>query len=131
MVDMKKREPVNLLKMRLVRRFGWEADPEGRAVVLVPKFRQPLLVRWLLPLLARPHFRVRLDDFGTFVWQRCDGTMPVLQIAEEIAAAFGERAEPLYERLGRFVRRLERDGLVEVIPNTSPQPAVGDRGIGP
>jgi len=130
MVDMKNREPANLLEMSLTRRFEWEAGPDGRAVVLVPKFRQPLLVRWLLPFLARPNFRVRFDDFGTFVWQRCDGTMPVSQIAEEIAAAFGERAEPLYERLGQFVRRLERDGLVEVTPNNSPQCATGDRSSG-
>jgi hypothetical protein len=124
---MRNREPANLLEMRLARRFEWKAEPDGRAVVLVPKFRQPLLVKWLLPFLARPHFRVRLDDFGTFVWQRCDGTTPVSQIADEVAAAFGGRAEPLYERLGQFIRRLERDGLVEVKPNTSPQPATGDR----
>ena len=128
---MKAGEPVNLLETRLTRRFQWEADSDGRAVVLVPKFRQTLLARWLLPFLARPNFRVRLDEFGTFVWRRCDGATPVSQIADEISAAFGERAEPLYERLGQFVRRLERDGLVEVILNTSPPPSAGDRTPGP
>ena len=68
---------------------------------------------------------------STGVWKRCDGETPVSQIADDIAAEFGERAEPLYERLGQFVRRLERDGVVRVILNTRPPPAAGDRVSGP
>ena len=81
-------------------------------MLLVPRFRSPLLRAWLLPLLARPDFRVKLDAMGTAFWQRCDGSTPVLKIAEEMAAQSGSDVEELIERLGRFLARLEREDFI-------------------
>lgn len=111
---MRRATPLNLLELRPVRTLSWESGTDGLAVLLVPKFRNPLLVRWILPFFSRHHFRVRLDRFGTFVWERCDGNTPVEKIGAELSAAFGAEAEPLYERIGKFVSRLQREGFISI-----------------
>ncbi len=105
-------EPLNLLDLRPGRNVAWE-DGQGAAVVLlVPKFRAPFLRKWLIPLLPSPAFRVKLDEFGSFVWRRCDGATPVSAIAEQLRERFGPGVEPLYERIEVFLRRLQRDEFI-------------------
>lgn len=106
--------PVNLLDLKPRRNLEWEVDDGGRAVLLVPKFRSRWLRAWLLPLLAKPSFRVRLDAMGTAFWQRCDGSTPVLEIAEQMSAQSGSDVDDMIERLGRFLARLEREDFVHM-----------------
>ncbi len=102
----------NLLELKPKRNREWVVDEKGQALVTVPRFTNPLLVRWLVPRLSKPNFRVRLDAFGTFVWSRCDGATPVSTIAKEMLAEFGAKAEPVYDRINAFLQRLEREGLI-------------------
>jgi len=113
---MSKKPPLNLLELRPGRLVSWENGDDGRAVLLVPKFRNPLLVNWVLPFFSRREFRVKLDRIGTFVWERCDGHTPVERIAGQLTEAFGAEAEPVYERIGAFLSRLEREGFVSIKP---------------
>jgi Coenzyme PQQ synthesis protein D (PqqD) len=108
------RAPANLLELKPRRNVEWVIEESGRAVLLVPKFRNPLLRSWLLPLLARPEFRVRLDAMGTAFWERCDGSTPVLKIAEEMSARSGSDVEDMIERLCYFLRKLEREDFVDL-----------------
>jgi hypothetical protein len=105
-------ERPNLLEMKPVRNIGWETEPDGRAVLIIPKFRGALLQKWLLPWLARPNFRVKLDAHGSFIWQHCDGQTPVANMAEEMLVAFGPEIEPVYERIAAFIRKLEREAFL-------------------
>jgi len=102
----------NLLELRPRRNAEWETAEGGRVVLLVPKFRNRRVRSWLVPLLARPDFRVKLDDLGTSFWRLCDGTMPISEIAERIAVEFGAEEEALWDRIARFVVKLEREGLL-------------------
>ena len=81
-------------------------------MLLVPRFQNAFLRAYVLPLLAKPDFRVKLDEMGTAFWQRCDGSTPVLKIAEEMAAGSGSGVEAMLERLAVFLARLEREELV-------------------
>ena len=101
---------LNLLELKPCRIVAWEAGEKSLDLV-VPRFG-PSLQKWLGPLMRRPTFRVRLDDFGAFVWLRCDGVTTVEQIAGQLERHFGPTIEPLYERLERFLRRLEREGFI-------------------
>ncbi len=115
-MPLRRRKPVNLLELRPKRNVPWELKEDGRAVLLVPRFRHPWLRSWLVPLLARPDFRVQLDPLGTSFWKHCDGATPVSEIARRMAGEFGCAAESLWERIGRFVARLQRDDLVLLAP---------------
>jgi hypothetical protein len=75
--------PVNFLELKPFRLVQWEVSEEGRAVLIAPKFSGRFLGKWLVPLLSKPFFKVRLDDYGSFVWLRCDGQTTVEAIVGE------------------------------------------------
>lgn len=90
----------------------WELEAEGRVVVLVPKFRHPLLQRWVLPLLAKPVFRIHLDATGSVFWQLCDGTRTLEEIKTLMQQNLGEQLEPIEERFSTFVHQLQKGNLI-------------------
>lgn len=50
---------------------------------------------------------VHLDENGSFVWPIIDGEKSIIAIGESVKENFGEKAEPLYERLAKFFQILE------------------------
>jgi hypothetical protein len=108
------RTPINLLDLRPARGVRWERRPDGLVTLLVPRFRSRLLARWLLPLLARPDITVRLDDEGSFVWDRCDGGTTVLAMAEQLQRKIGGDADAVMDRVGRFVQKLVHTNLATI-----------------
>lgn len=49
---------------------------------------------------------IKMDAFGSFIWQQADGVRNIYEIGQEVKHQFGEDAEPLYERLVMFMRTL-------------------------
>lgn len=98
----------DLLAMKPKRNLQWETKDGDSVVLIIPKFKHPLLVKWFVPMLAKPNIRVKLDALGSFVWNRCDGLTSIETIGAEMSSMFGEPVEPLYERIGKFVAKLER-----------------------
>lgn len=96
-----------------VRNVDWETDDAtGFAVLIKPKFPAAIL-RWIRPLLIRgENFRIKLDDVGTQIWQNCDGNQTLEEISEKLVGHFGERIQPVEERLGMFVSQLMRSGFI-------------------
>ena len=52
------------------------------------------------------------DEMGNFIWPLMDGKNTVYDIAEQVKAHFGEKAEPLYNRLVQYMRNLESYGFI-------------------
>jgi len=106
---MKKEQPKqaeNLLIFKPRRIVQWEEQEDGRIVLLIPKFKNRLLVKYLLPRMKSKNFKIRLDEFGSLVWRYLDGSHTVMQIGELLHNEFGEKVEPVYDRLGLFVNML-------------------------
>lgn len=110
----------NLLDLQPRRTADW-IEEDGRVVVLVPKFRNVLMVRYILPRLRSQHFRVKLDGLGSAVWRRCDGATTVETIGNQVRSEFGETAEPLFDRIGTFLKKLEHGDLVDIPIPTAPE----------
>ena len=108
----KNRVGLNLLDLKPNRSYEWERNGDEQVVVLVPKFRNRLLVAWLLPRLRSPHFKVKLDAFGSHVWLNCDGTQTVHEIGQRLKQRFGDSVDPVYDRLALFIKRLERERFI-------------------
>lgn len=105
----------NLLTMRPQKLRDWERTDQGRIVVLKPKFGNHALGRWLMSRLRNPNYRIKLDEFGSLVWEMCDGETTVKEIGETMRARFGDRVEPVYDRLAIFFRQLERSRLIQFL----------------
>ncbi|HEY3356520.1 MAG TPA: PqqD family protein [Polyangia bacterium] len=104
----------NLLDLAPTREVGAERTAEGRVVLLRPRFKSGPLARWVQPRLRRPYYRIHLDDIGTFVWDHIDGATTVGAIADGARAEFGERIEPVYERLHLFLQQLEQGKMIKI-----------------
>jgi hypothetical protein len=114
---VKKREnnssEINLLDLIPVQNILWKENEQGFIVLLKPKFKNPFLAKHLLPKLKRPHYKVKLDEVGSFLWKQCDGKKTVKQIAEILKNHFGDKVDPLYERLGLFLQNLEKNKFIQ------------------
>ncbi len=96
-------------------------EKDGRVVVIRPRphtrgLRKPL--DWLIYLLAVR--RLQLDEVGSFCWRQMDGRRTAGGIAEALRTEFGDSVEPAEERLGTFIRLLQREELVE-FPELQPK----------
>lgn len=107
-----KKPEINLLDLVPVKNIHWEKTEEGLVVLLKPKFQHPFLRKHLLPRLKRPHFKVKLDAVGSFVWEQCDGKQTVQEVAQNLKKKFGEEVEPLYERIAMFLQTLEKNRFI-------------------
>jgi hypothetical protein len=74
--------------------------------VLVPKFKNKLLVGFLAPRLKSPHIKAKLDDFGSLTWMEMDGTKKVNEISQSLTNKFGDKVQPVNERLTKFLTQL-------------------------
>lgn len=103
----------NLLDMLPVLRDGLAAVGEsGRVTVHVP--RQSWIERQAVRFLKQPAvIKVRLDELGSAVVSRCDGSHTVSDIADGLRAEFGEAAEPLLPRLVKFIEVMEANGWLD------------------
>ena len=104
----------NLLELKPERNLEWEMSEDQRVALLVPRFRNKFLVRWLVPRLHRPTFRVTLDEYGSFLWQESDGQTTVRELGERLKARFGDTVEPVYDRIHAFIRELERGDVLRL-----------------
>lgn len=102
----------NLLDLRPVRLVAHQVEGE-RAVVLVPRFRARWM-QWYLRRLRNPCYRLRLDEVGTAVWLRCDGTHTVCAIGDSLREQFGRSIEPVWDRLAMFLREMRAGKLIEL-----------------
>lgn len=123
---MKQTQALNLLEFRPVRVRRWELRNDDLITVLVPKFQNRWLVRWVMPRLSKPDFKVRLDSLGSFIWQRCDGCLTVREIAEQVGQKFGEQTDPDYKRIALFLHRLTSQNLIRLSDPDAPVPSTLD-----
>ena len=90
----------------------WEENSE-RVIVVRPKSHRKglfgLFDTLLFLLSAR---RIRLDPVASFAWLQLDGVRTVGQAAEMLRGEFGEKVDPVEERLGHLIRVFRREGLV-------------------
>ena len=99
------------------RALEWREAEDGRCVLLRPKFGGGRFGRWLAARVGDPHYRIRLDEVGSFVWKACDGETPVARIAAGLRGQFGAGVEPAEARLEQFVEQMTRSRIL-TLPDT-------------
>ena len=93
------------------RNFPWKELENGLVVVRMEN-RGPMN-RIAQKFFGRPPFsEIELDEFGSFVWKQMDGNRNIIAIGALVREEFGDQAEPLYERLAKFVKMLRDNRFV-------------------
>ena len=99
-----------------VQALASEPGEEGKVVLLRPKILSPRWA-WVLRMMKKPNYRVKLDARGTAVWQACDGVRTVAQVADLVSRAFPEEADTT-TRTALFIRELARGGFIRLMAGT-------------
>lgn len=74
--------------------------------VLIPKFKNKFIVEHIVPKLKSPEIKLKLDEFGSATWLLLDGSKDVRTISKILLEKFGDRIEPVNQRLTKYLTNL-------------------------
>lgn len=95
----------NLMDKKPIRNpnITWE---ENENIVLVIE-RTGKVDRFVQKIFHTPKAtKISLDEIGSFVWGKCDGNNTIYDIVQYMDKHFGEKANPVLERLVQYIKIL-------------------------
>ena len=94
--------------------ISWEENVRGQVVI---KVRNTGFFNKVARLFFRkPEFSfIEMDEFGSFVWMQINGKKSIYEIGLTMKNKFGDKAEPLYERLAGFLSVLHEQEYVDYV----------------
>lgn len=103
---------INYLEVRPIRNYGETVDENNLVTVLIPKFKNRFALKFVLPYMQHKFFKVKLDELGSAAWLLIDNKRSVGEIATELVKQFGEKIQPVEERLTRFFTGIYEQRLI-------------------
>ncbi len=98
----------NYLERRPCRAKGLEWSANEAGIVTLAIENKGIMNRIAQIIFKKPKISyIHLDELGSFLWQRIDGTKTLIDLGKEVEEKFGKKAHPLYERLAKYVQILE------------------------
>lgn len=102
----------NLLELTPITLHKSEISDDGMVNILVPKFKNQFAVKFIVPRLKAPDIKIKLDEFGSETWRNMDGKKNVSVIGDKLVEKFGDRINPVYERLSKFLTMLYEQRMI-------------------
>lgn len=92
-------------------KYTWDVDKKGKVTVHVENTG---FYNWLAQkLFKKPRVsHIELDIYGSFVWQQMDGKRNVFEISKRVSERFGKDAEPVVERLVKYIQILYQNKFI-------------------
>lgn len=104
----------NYLERRPMRpeSIPWSEDEQGMVTLDIEN--TGFFNRMAQKLFGKPRVsHIHLDEMGSYVWPLMDGERDILALGVMVKEHFGEKAEPLYERLAKFFQILDSYSFIE------------------
>src|SRR5271157_1548535 len=95
----------SMLYLTPFRKIEHRVEEDGNVTLLYPKFKNKGVSKYMLGSRS-PHIQLKLDELGTATWLLMDGEKRVEKIALELSEKFGEKINPVHDRLGKFLSQL-------------------------
>ena len=93
-------------------KVDWKTEENGSITLLIEN--TGWANRIAQKLFGKPKVSfVHLDEMGSFLWPRLSGEMNIIELGEITKEEFGQKAEPLYERLCRYFQILHSYHFIE------------------
>lgn len=107
-----KKEKINYLELKPSRNPLIKWSEENGAVTLELE-NKGAMNRIFQLLLKKPKISyIHLEEIGSFVWPLLDGEKTIEALGALVKEHFGEKAEPLFERLVQYLKILESHKFV-------------------
>lgn len=112
MMKKNKNEENFLLRIPLRKEgIGWSSDEKG--IITLEIENKGFYNRLFQKLLKKPKITyIHLDEMGSFIWPVFSPDKDIVALGREVSEKFGDKAEPLYERLSEYIKRLESYGFI-------------------
>ena len=113
---MKKNKKVseNYLERRPMRPEGIEWTTDEKGIITLDIENKGFFNRVAQKFFKKPKVsHIHLDEMGSFVWPLLDGEKDIVALGVLVKEHFGEKAEPLYERLAKYFQILDSYSFVE------------------
>ncbi|MBO5092982.1 MAG: PqqD family protein [Lachnospiraceae bacterium] len=110
---MRKKEKENYLDYIPKRNILFPYKENKKKLIEIERKNKGLFNRIAQIFFRRPKVSyIELDAFGSFVWMQIDGQRSVYEIGKAVKEKFGQDAEPLYERLAKFLHILRSNDFI-------------------
>ena len=94
--------------------FDWKENEKGNVCIIVEW--KNIYSRMAQRFWGKPKTsEIEMDALGSFVWKQIDGKRTVYEIAETVKERFGQDAEPLYERLVKFLEIMRDNKYIKYV----------------
>ena len=103
---------INYLELTPVRNYDHVIEDSGLISVLVPKFDIKWIDKIMSKIIKSRFFKAKLDEFGTETWLEMDGTKSVQTVSEHLQKKFGDKINPVNERLTKFLSELYKYNFI-------------------
>lgn len=92
-------------------KISWDTDENG--IVTLAIANKGVFNKAAQLLLKKPKISyVHLDENGSFIWPLIDGKASISELGKPVEEHFGDKAQPLYERLAKFFQILHSYGFI-------------------
>lgn len=96
----------------LSKKITLKKDSDGRIMIVVEHKNIYDII--FQKLLKKPRFsHLHLEEYGSFILPLIDGKTSVFYIGEQVKEHFGDKAEPLYDRLCQYMTMLKSRQLID------------------
>ena len=90
----------------------WDTDSDGNVTLHIEN--KGVMNKIAQVLFKKPKVSyIHLDEMGSFIWPLIDGETDIIALGERVKEHFGDKAEPLYERLSKYIKILESYGIIK------------------
>lgn len=96
----------NYLEVTPLRILNEEVDQNNIVTILIPKVTNRFAKKYFEPMLKTPVIKLKLDEIGSASWLAIDGKKKVADIAAELVQKFGDKIDPVEERLTKYLTTL-------------------------
>lgn len=105
---MKNKKAENFLEVVPVKNPEINFTKDDNGIVTLEIENKGLMNRVFQKLLKKPKITyIHMEELGSFVWQIIDGESDITALGKKVEEHFGEKANPLYERLSQYIKILE------------------------
>ncbi len=109
-------EVLNLI-FKISDKLEYEVDKNGIVTMLMKQDHRIQRVFRKLGFKIPEYKKITMDEYGSCVFLQIDGSKTIREIGKSLEETYGDKVEPLYERLLLFVSHLEQQ--FHYIENTS------------
>lgn len=102
----------NSLELTPIKLYPEEIDEHRLVTILTPKFKNQFAIKFILPKMQNKYFKIKLDDFGSFIWLQFDGKNKVRDIVNLSVNVFGDKIHPAEDRINKFLLQLFNNKLI-------------------